>query len=88
MEPTTRRTFGNCRIGVKVQNTLLVATPATYSVDEVATLLGLARGNAYRCVRDGLIPAKRIGRRWMVPRKAFHEWLDACHTSEAAHGLH
>ena len=48
----------------------------TYTVDEVARLLNLSRGVTYQYVRDGLIPAERIGRRWLVPRKRFHAWLD------------
>ncbi|MCE5291303.1 MAG: helix-turn-helix domain-containing protein [Nocardiaceae bacterium] len=64
-----------------------IASPATYSVDEVAALLGLARGNAYRCVREGLIPAKRVGRRWMVPRKTFHEWLETCNEPGVVRGI-
>jgi excisionase family DNA binding protein len=37
--------------------------PLTYSVDEVAALLGIARGVAYECVRNGSIPATQAGRR-------------------------
>ena len=48
----------------------------TYTVDEVAALLGVARGVAYENVRNGLIPAVRVGRRWLVPRSRFHAWLD------------
>ena len=48
----------------------------TYSVDEVAALLGIARGVAYESVRNGEIPATRVGRRWLVPRRRFHAWLD------------
>jgi excisionase family DNA binding protein len=46
--------------------------PLTYSVDAVAGLLGIARGVAYECVRNGSIPATRVGRRWLIPRKRFH----------------
>lgn len=53
----------------------------TYTVDEVAALLGIARGVAYGCVRDGSIPATRVGRRWLIPRKRFHAWLDGADTS-------
>jgi len=52
------------------------AEPATYTVDEVAALLGISRGVAYQCVNDGEIPAKRIGRRWVIPRAVFTAWLD------------
>ncbi|NEW48280.1 helix-turn-helix domain-containing protein [Nocardia cyriacigeorgica] len=51
------------------------AEPATYTVDQVAALLGISRGMAYTFVNDGVIPAKRIGRRWVVARAAFHAWL-------------
>ena len=48
----------------------------TYTVDQVAALLGIARGVAYESVRNGEIPATRVGRRWLIPRKRFHAWLD------------
>ena len=48
----------------------------TYTVDEVAHLLGLSRGVAYQYVREGVIPAERVGRRWLIPRKRLHAWLD------------
>jgi excisionase family DNA binding protein len=48
----------------------------TYTVDEVAYLLNLSRGIAYQYVRDGVIPAERVGRRWLIPRKRLHAWLD------------
>jgi excisionase family DNA binding protein len=48
----------------------------TYTVEEVAYLLNLSRGIAYQHVRDGVIPAERVGRRWLIPRKRFHAWLD------------
>jgi excisionase family DNA binding protein len=53
----------------------------TYTVDEVARLLRLSRGVAYQRVRDGSIPAERVGRRWLIPRQRFHAWLEG---SEAA----
>jgi excisionase family DNA binding protein len=48
----------------------------TYTVDEVAHLLNISRGAAYQHVRDGVIPAERLGRSWRIPRKIFHAWLD------------
>jgi hypothetical protein len=40
-------------------STMNRAEPLTYTVDEVAELLGIARGVAYECVRNGSIPATR-----------------------------
>jgi len=48
-----------------------------YTVPEVAQLLTVSRNTAYAMVRAGQIPARRLGTRWVVPRKAFHAWLDA-----------
>ena len=50
---------------------------AVYTVVEVAQLLSLSRGTAYALVRDGTIPALRLGSRWVVPRSRFHAWLDS-----------
>ncbi|WP_242667010.1 helix-turn-helix domain-containing protein, partial [Frankia casuarinae] len=48
----------------------------TYTVDEVAVLLGVSRGVAYVMVRSGEIPAIRAGvRRWVVPRARFDAWI-------------
>jgi excisionase family DNA binding protein len=54
----------------------------TYTVEQVAALLGIARGVAYEAVRNGEIPATRVGRRWLVPRKRFHAWLDGTETAD------
>lgn len=47
-----------------------------YTVPQVAALLGISDGLAYELVRAGEIPAKRLGRRWIVPRARFHAWLN------------
>jgi excisionase family DNA binding protein len=31
---------------------------------------------AYELVHQGVIPAKRLGRRWIVPRARFNAWLN------------
>lgn len=50
----------------------------TYTVDEVAAIVGISRSTAYECVRRGEIPSRRFGRRIVVLR---HE-LDRLLTSE------
>ena len=42
----------------------------TYSVTEVAQLLGISRASAYNCVRTGEIPSLTLGGRIVVPRRA------------------
>ena len=58
------------------------AGPATYTVQEVAELLGLHLGGAYELLRDGTIPAQRLGRRWIISRVRFHAWLDGTPESD------
>jgi excisionase family DNA binding protein len=47
-----------------------------YSVAEVAELLNLALGGTYALVRAGDIPARKLGGRWVIPKQAFHDWLE------------
>lgn len=51
---------------------------AVYSVREVARLLSLSLGSTYALVREGEIPARKLGGRWVIPKKRFHVWLDEC----------
>lgn len=51
---------------------------AVYSVIEVSRLLKLSRGGTYELVRQGVIPAVRLGKRWVIPKQRFHAWLDSC----------
>lgn len=45
------------------------------SVEQLADRLGIGRNQAYDAVRSGLIPALRIGRRWVIPRASFERLL-------------
>ncbi|MEH0985582.1 helix-turn-helix domain-containing protein [Micromonospora sp. CPCC 205556] len=57
---------------------------AVYSVREVARLLSLSLGSTYALVREGEIPARKLGGRWVIPKKRFHDWLNE--TTEQADG--
>jgi excisionase family DNA binding protein len=50
--------------------------PEIYTVPQVARMLNLNLGTIYQLLRNGVIPAKRLGRRWVISRKRFHQWLD------------
>jgi excisionase family DNA binding protein len=47
----------------------------TYTVDEVAEILGISRSATYECIARGEIPAKRLGRRVVVVRTALEAFL-------------
>ncbi|MFW6175160.1 MAG: helix-turn-helix domain-containing protein [Chloroflexota bacterium] len=46
-----------------------------YSPAEAQRLLGLGRTTVYERIRDGSLPAVRIGRRLMIPREALLRML-------------
>jgi len=52
----------------------------TFTVEETAKLLGIGRQLAYDRVRTGQIPAIRLGRRLVVPRRALERLLEAVST--------
>lgn len=52
------------------------AEPLTLTVPEAADLLGISRGAGYDAARRGELPTVRIGRRYLVPRKALIQLLE------------
>jgi excisionase family DNA binding protein len=48
---------------------------ATISVEEAGLLLGIGRGKAYECVRNGEIPSLSLGRLRLVPVPALLRML-------------
>lgn len=49
--------------------------PIYDSVEQLAGELGISRQSAYNGLRQGTIPAIRIGRRFIVARTAIADWL-------------
>jgi excisionase family DNA binding protein len=48
----------------------------TYTVPEVAKILGIGRNTAYEICRNGDIPTIKIGGRVLVPRTAIDDLLN------------
>src|SRR5512139_1265286 len=55
-----------------------------YTVAQVAQLLGLNLGGTYELVRDGTIPARKLGARWVIPKERFHAWLNGIETDDGS----
>lgn len=49
---------------------------STYTVEEVAHILGISRTSAYESVRRGEIEARRFGRRVVIPTVVIDRLLD------------
>jgi excisionase family DNA binding protein len=48
------------------------------SIPEIAERLSVGRLAVYTMLEQGIIPAIRLGRRWIVTRHAFENWERTC----------
>ena len=48
----------------------------TYTVSEIARILGVSRTQAYRLVQEGLFKSVRIGNAIRIPKRSFDKWLE------------
>jgi len=61
--------------------------PAVYTVPEVAAMLGINLPLAYDLVKTPNFPAIRVSpRRIIIPKHAFHRWLDTAALDQQSHG--
>jgi len=44
---------------------------------EVQSFMGISRGTLYRWLKDGIIPARRLGGSYRIPRQELLEWYQA-----------
>jgi excisionase family DNA binding protein len=51
--------------------------PLTYTVTEAAGLLGISPWTYYEGIKRGELPARKIGRRIVVPKIQLDAWLSA-----------
>lgn len=49
--------------------------PLTYSVPEAAALIGISEWSAYEAIKRGEFPARKIGRRIVIPKIQLDAWL-------------
>ena len=49
----------------------------TYTVNEVARILGVSRAQAYRLVQENLFKSVRIGNAIRISKRSFDHWLES-----------
>ena len=49
----------------------------TYTVNDIAAILGIGRASAYKLVNSGSFKTIRIGNMIRISRKSFEDWLKA-----------
>jgi len=56
---------------------------ARITVEEIAERLDIGRLAVYSMLEQGIIPAIRHGRRWIITRHAYERWERTCGTRES-----
>ena len=46
-----------------------------YTVEDIQKILGINKNKSYELAMSGSFPAKKLGRRILIPKKPFDEWL-------------
>lgn len=61
--------------------------PITFGTQELAEILGISRNTAYEFVKRTDFPKYRVGRKIIISKKHFIEWMDTnfSNFSEGAH---
>jgi excisionase family DNA binding protein len=54
------------------------AQSARIAVDEIAQRLDIGRGAVYALLEQQILPAIRLGRRWIITRHAYEHWERTC----------
>ena len=49
----------------------------TYTVNEIARILGVSQARAYRRVQEGLFKSVRIGNAIRISKRSFDHWLES-----------
>ena len=49
----------------------------TYTVEEIARILGIGRTSAYILVKEGHFKSVKIGNAIRISKKSFDDWLDS-----------
>ena len=51
----------------------------TYTIEEVAAVLGISKTHAYRMTASGALPTVRLGWKILIPRRVIEEMLSGQH---------
>lgn len=64
-----------------------VVPASRLSVEEISRRLNVGRLAVYSMPESGILPAIRLGRRWIITRQAYEQWEQTCGMRRGA-GLH
>lgn len=50
-------------------------TPEVIKADDVARMLGVSKQTVYSAARDGELPCRRVGRRYVFVKQVIQDWM-------------
>ena len=56
--------------------TSIAQLPVTLNANHIAAVLGISRSNAYNLFHTKDFPTLRVGKRLLVPKDQFIQWMD------------
>jgi excisionase family DNA binding protein len=59
-------------------------TGSRIAVPEIAQRLNIGRLKVYAMLEQGILPGIRVGRQWIITRRAYEEWERTCGTRSGA----
>lgn len=54
---------------------MVSSSEAVLTIDELSDYLRISKSTLYKLVREGKIPAQKVGRHWRFSRAAIDKWL-------------
>lgn len=67
---------------VKTQLNTWEYLPDVLKVNDVQEIMKIGRNQAYTLVKSGQFHCIRLGRRWVVPKQGFIEWLEGINSNQ------
>ena len=55
---------------------MVVSSGDVLTIEELATYLKISKSSLYKIVREGKIPAQKVGRHWRFRKSAIDLWLE------------
>jgi excisionase family DNA binding protein len=52
------------------------------TIEELSVYLKIPKSTLYKLVREGKVPAQKVGRHWRFRKKAIDRWLDESRVEE------
>ena len=67
---------------MSTSNEKKVSQNRTYTVEDIAAILGIGRSSAYKLAKSGAFKIIRIGNMIRISRQSFEDWLEMAEPEE------